>query len=227
MPDKTRSTAPRPGRPARMSRDRILRQAVDLADDAGLEAVTMRTLAHRLGAEAMSLYRHVANKEDLLDGMVDLVYEEIELPDADAAWRPALRARAVSARAVLVRHPWAIALMESRLRPGPANLRHHEALLAVLVASGFDGRMATRIANVIDSYVYGFAIHERALPVATPEQMAEIGPELIAGLGDEFPHLARAGQEFIEHGFDYGAEFEAGLDLVLDGLEAGVRPDSA
>lgn len=226
MPDNTRSAASRPGRPARMSRDRILRQAVDLADDAGLESVTMRTLAHRLGAEAMSLYRHVANKEDLLDGMVDLVYEEIELPDADAGWRSSLRARAVSARSVLVRHPWAIALMESRVQPGPANLRHHEALLAVLVASGFNGRTATRIANVIDSYVYGFAIQERALPVSTPEQMAEVGPELIAALGDAFPHLARAGREFIEHGFDYGAEFEAGLDLVLAGLEAGVRPDS-
>ena len=217
------STAPtrrRPGRPARLSREQIVESAVAIADGGGLEAVTMRTVAHRLGAEAMSLYRHVANKEDLVDGMIDLVYGEIELPDPAAPWPDALRARAISARAALVRHPWSIALMESRTRPGPMNLRHHEALLGVLVRFEYSAAGATRIVNILDSYTYGFALQEASLPVATPEALAEAMPDLLAQLPTgEYPLLARAAQEFMDAGFDYRAEFEVGLDLVLDALQ--------
>lgn len=215
----------RPGRPARLERDEIVRTAVRIADERGIGAVTMRSVAHDLGAEAMSLYRHVDNKEALVDGMVDLVYGEIELPDPDAPWPAALRRRAVSARAALERHPWAIPLMESRSRPGPMNLRHHEAMLALLFRDGHTGASATRVVNVIDSYVYGFALQEQALPVATPEDLAAAGPEILAGLPtDAYPLLARTAEELIGAGFDYRAEFEAGLDLVVDALAARVRP---
>ncbi len=214
-------TPRRPGRPARLHRDKVLRAAIDLADRDGLERVTMRTVARRLRAEAMSLYRHVANKEDLLDGMVDLVFAEIELPSADAGWKASMRERAVSAREVLVRHPWAIALMESRAVPGPANLRHHDAVVAVLLGAGFSSAEVTRVYNLLDSYIYGFAIQEQALPVATPEELAAFGDEILARLpADEYPHLARVSRELLDSGFDYRAEFDAGLDIVLDALEA-------
>ena len=150
MPTATR----RPGRPARLSRDAVLDAAVAVADEAGLEAVSMRAIAARVGAEAMSLYRHVANKEDLVDGIVDLVYAEIGLPDPAPGWRPAMRARAVATREVLLRHPWAIALMESRLRPGPANLRHHDAIVGLLLDIGLSSLLATRSYNLVDSFVY-------------------------------------------------------------------------
>lgn len=217
----TPTTKRRPGRPAKLHRDQVLEAAVELADESGLEAVTMRTVASRLGAEAMSLYRHVENKDDLLDGMVDLVHAEIELPVPQEAWVPAMRARAVSARSALKRHPWAIGIMESRMRPGPANLRHHDAVLAVLLTAGLSSAAATRIFNLLDSYIFGFAIQEASLPVSTPADLAEIATQIADALpADEYPHLARVSRELIEDGFDYGAEFEAGLDLVLDSLTA-------
>lgn len=215
----------RPGRPARLQRDEIVRAAVRIADARGIDAVTMRSVAHDLGAEAMSLYRHVENKEALVDGMVDLVYGEIELPDLEAPWPSALRDRAISARAALVRHPWAIPLMESRSRPGPMNLGHHEAMLALLYRDGHSGATATRVVNVIDSYVYGFALQEHALPVATPDDLAAVADQILAGMPpDTYPLLARTARELIADGFDYRAEFEAGLDLVVDALAARVGP---
>lgn len=215
----TASPTRRPGRPARLQPDQVMRAAVELADESGIEAVTMRTVAHRVGAEAMSLYRHVANKEALLDGMIDLVYSEIELPAADAEWISAIRARAISARAALMRHPWAIALMESRTSPGSAHLRHHEANLAVLLGAGFTSAQAVRAFNIVDSYLYGFALQERVLPVVSPEDFAAMGPEILDAIpADEFPNLARTGRELMEAGFDYRAEFEAGLDLILGAL---------
>jgi AcrR family transcriptional regulator len=216
----TPSPAPRRrGRPPRLGREQVLAAAVELADRDGLAALTMRSVAHRLGAEAMSLYRHVANKQDLLDGMVDMVYAEIDVPEPGGDWKAEMRARAVSARTALVSHPWAIALMESRETPGPANLRHHEAVLAILVGAGFTGAAATRIYNLFDSYIYGFAIQEQALPVATPEQLAEYGTAILDRLpAAEYPLLSQVSRELIEAGFDYRAEFEAGLDLILDAL---------
>ena len=216
----TATTTRGPGRPARLSREQVITAAVALADEQGIEGLTMRSVAHRIGAEAMSLYRHVANKEDLVDGMVDIVFAEIDLP-AGTHWRVAIRGRAVSARQALGRHPWAIGLMESRVRPGPANLRHHDAVLQVLLGSGYSSATATRIYNVVDSYVYGFALQERGLPVGTPEQMAEVGEAILRQMPtDAYPHLARVGRDLIEAGFDYRGEFEFGLDLILDSLEA-------
>ena len=210
----------RAGRPARLSRDLVLRAALEIADSDGLDAVTMQRVAHAIGAEPMSLYRHVANKEDLLDGLVDLVFAEIATPSAGELWRDASRRRAISARNVLKRHGWAIVLMESRERPGPANLAHREAVLANLFDAGFSPREATRVYNLIDSFVYGFAIQEKTLPISSEEDLATLGPEMLLQWSpDAYPHLAAVATELIGTGFRYADEFEPGLDLILDGLE--------
>lgn len=218
MPSK-RANEPTAGR--RLSRDRVVGVAVQLADKSGLEAVSMRTLADRLGVQAMSLYNHVRNKDDLLDAMVDAVYAEIDLPDAGGGgWRGAMRDRAASARAALHRHPWAIPLMESRRSPGPANLRHHDTVLGVLRGAGLSLHAATFAYSVIDSYVYGFALQEASLPFATPEEMSAVAAAMVVHLpADQYPHLRAAVVELPESGYRYADEFDAGLDLVLDGLE--------
>jgi len=210
----------RGGRPARLNREVVLRAAMALADEGGLPAMTMHAIGQRLGVEAMSLYRHVRNKDDILDGLADLVYGEIDLPDADADWRTAMRRRAESTRGVLARHPWAVDLMESRASPGPANLRHHDAMLGALRRAGFSSTMATHAYNLLDSYIYGFALQARSIPVATPEALAEVGEILIGQLpGDEYPNLKAVGIELMASGFDYGTEFAFGLDLILDALD--------
>lgn len=210
----------RPGRPARLSRSQVLRAALEIADRAGLASVTMQRVATALGAEPMSLYRHVANKDDLLDGLIDLVFAEIALPAGDEPWRAALRRRAVSLRQVLLRHPWAIGLMESRSRPGQATLEHHEAMLGTLFAAGFAPATATRIYNLVDSFVYGFSLQESTLPVATSEALSEIAPEMLAAYaGGRYPNLERVATDLVAAGFRYADEFEPGLDLILDALE--------
>jgi AcrR family transcriptional regulator len=210
---------PRSGRPPRLSRERVIQAAVDLADAEGIEALTMRSLARRVGAEAMSLYRHVRDKDDILDGIVDQVYAEIPLPDPGTPWLPAMRERAVATRAVLLRHRWAVGLMESRRVPGPANLGHHDAVVAILTGAGFDARATTHAYNLIDSYIYGFVLQEVSLPFASAEELAEVGAEMLAGAdADAYPHLARVSSELLEAGFDYADEFEVGLDLVLDAI---------
>jgi AcrR family transcriptional regulator len=210
----------RGGRRARLSRELVLHAAMALADEGGLPAMTMHGIGEGLGVEAMSLYRHVRNKDDILDGLADLVYGEIDLPDADADWRTAMRRRAQSTRDVLARHPWAVDLMESRTSPGPANLRHHDAVLGILRRAGFSSAVATHAYNLLDSYIYGFALQARSIPVATPEALAEVGEVLIGQLpGDEYPNLKAVGADLMASGFDYGAEFAFGLDLILDALD--------
>ncbi len=207
------------GRPARLSRDMVVRAAVEVADRDGLEALTMRNIGHQLGAEAMSLYRHVQNKDDVLDGIVDLVYAEIELPPTSVDWKTAMRRRAISAREALTRHPWAVALMESRRQPGPANLRHHDAVVGVLLDAGFSGAMATRAYNLLDSYIYGFALQEVNIPIPTTESVADVAADFISQIpADEYPHLKAVASELMEAGFIYADEFEPGLDLILDAI---------
>ena len=214
------TTDPGAGR-GRLTRERVVRAALLLADSGGLEALTMRRLGEELGVEAMSLYKHVANKEDLLDGMVDLVFGEIDLPADGTDWRPAMRARAVSARAALNRHPWATPLMQSRTAPGPATLRHHDTVIGTLRSAGFSVVLTAHAFSAIDAYVYGFALQERSLPFGTVEQAEEVGRQMFARMpAGEFPHLTELTVEHIlQPGYDYGEEFEYGLDLVLDGLE--------
>jgi AcrR family transcriptional regulator len=177
----------------------------------------------------MSLYRHVANKDDLLDGMVDVVFEEIELPPDGADWRTAMRRRAVSVRAALTRHPWATPLMQSRSSPGPATLRHHDAVIGTLRAAGFPIPLVAHAFSALDSYIYGFALQQRALPFETGEQTAELAESIMASFpAGDYPHLVELTVEHVlRPGYDYGDEFEFGLDLILDGLERAllVRPE--
>jgi AcrR family transcriptional regulator len=204
-----------------LTRHRVLEAAVDLADDSGIESLTMRKLGQALGVEAMSLYYHVASKDALLDGMVDLVFAEIELPTAGTGWKSAMRQRAMSARAALRRHPWAIALMESRRAPGSANLRHHDAVIGCLREAGFSVALTAHAYSLLDAYIYGFALQEASLPFTTPEETAEVAQSIMAEFpADAYPHLAELAVEHVlQPGYDYGDEFEFGLDLILDGLE--------
>jgi AcrR family transcriptional regulator len=213
-----------PGPAARrvpLSRARVLQAAVTLAGAGGIEALTMRRLGQELGVEAMSLYKHVANKEDLLDGMVDVVFGEIELPPTDTDWRTAMHRRAVSVRSALTRHPWATPLMQSRSRPGPATLRHHDAVIGTLRTAGFPIALVAHAFSALDSYIYGFALQQRSLPFETAEETADLAQSIMASFpADEYPHLVELTvQHVLQPGYDYGDEFEFGLNLLLDGLE--------
>ena len=203
-----------------VTKERVLASAVALADQGGLESLSMRKIAQELRVVPMALYKHVANKDEMLDGMVDIVFSEIELPSWEAGWRAAMRSRAISARRVLSRHPWATALMESRPRPGPANLRHHDSVMGGLRKAGFSVGMAVHGFNTVDSYIYGFALQETSLPFGTPEELAEVAEIMLQGLAeDEYPHLREVVAESMVSGFQYANEFEFGLDLILDGIE--------
>jgi AcrR family transcriptional regulator len=210
-----------------LTRDRVLRAAVALADHSGIGALSMRRLGQVLGVEAMSLYNHVAGKGDLLDGMVDIVFSEIGPPASDAGWKPAMRQRAISARQALARHRWAIGLMESRRSPGPATLRHHDAVLGCLRRAGFSVEMTAHAYSVLDSYIYGFALQEASLPFQTAEETAQVAQEIAGQLpAGQYPHLAElATAHVLQPGYRYGDEFEIGLDLILDALDrAADRP---
>jgi AcrR family transcriptional regulator len=208
---------------APLSRERVLAEAVALADEAGMGSLTMRRLADRLHVEPMSLYYHVAGKDEILDGMVDLVFGEVELPLAEGEWKTAMRDRAASARDALRRHPWAIGLMDSRLNAGPATLRHHDAIIGCLRGAGFSIELAAHAISAIDSYLYGYAMQELRLPFSSPEETAEMAVTFLAQFpAQAFPHLAElTTQHVLQPGYDYGDEFEFGLDLILDGLEQG------
>jgi len=203
-----------------LSRDRLLRGAIVVADAGGLGSLTMRSLAQELGVKPMSLYHHVANKEEILDGIIDVVFSEIELPSADPDWRSAMRHRAISARGVLGRHPWATSLMESRTNPGHATLRHHDAVIGVFRCAGFSVAMAAHAYSLLDAYIYGFALQEAGLPFDS-KTAPEVAEAILARFPtDEYPYLAELTTEHVlQPGYDYGNEFGFGLDLILDGLE--------
>jgi AcrR family transcriptional regulator len=221
-----------------LSKERVLHAAVALAARDGIESLTMRKLADELGAGAMSLYHYVPNKEELLDGMVDIVFSEIELPSTDVDWKTAMRRRAISTREVLNRHRWAVGLMESRMTPGPASLRLHNAVLGCLREGGFSIEMAIHAYSVQDAYIYGFALQEKNLPFESAEESAAVAEELVrefaelaeerqfAALAEEFPYLAEVVAGHVAKvGYDFAAEFEYGLDLILNALEK--RSDTA
>jgi AcrR family transcriptional regulator len=203
-----------------LTRERVVHTAIDRADKGGLEALTMRKLGQELGVEAMALYHHFANKDDLVDGMIDLVFSEIDLPDAAEDWKTAMRQRAIAVRDALLRHRWAIGLMESRRTPGPANLRHHDAVIGTLRAGGFDIVMAAHAYSLLDSYIYGFALTKLNLPFRTSEDVGEVAEAMLAPFPDgEYPYLVEILTEHVmKPGYDYGDEFEYGLDVILDGL---------
>lgn len=209
--------------------ERILEAAVAVADRSGLGAVSMRNVGKELGVEAMSLYHHIANKEALLDALVDWVFGGIDLPGPGEPWRPAMRRRAASARDRLAAHPWAVGLIESRRTPGPALLRHHDAVLGSLRGGGFGVADAAHALSVIDAYVYGFVVTEVNLPFDSQEGVEDVATGMMDDLAEgAYPHLTEL---IVEHalqpGYDYREEFAFGLDLVLDGLArlvAGERP---
>jgi AcrR family transcriptional regulator len=204
-----------------LSRELVLRAAIAFADEHGTASLSMRKLGEAVGVEAMSLYNHVAKKTDLLDGMIDVVFSEVELPSMRDGWRPAMRQRAISVREVLSRHRWAIGLMESRTSPGPATLHHHDAVLGCLRTGGFSVELAAHAFSVLDSYIYGFALQEANLPFESGEQTAALAEEILAQApADAYPHLTELAVEHVlKPGYDYGDEFAFGLDLILDGLE--------
>ena len=208
-----------------LTRDRVMHAALALADAGGIEALSMRKLGEAVGVEAMSLYNHVPSKADLLDGLVDLVFGEIELPSGTAGWRTAMRERAIAIRAVLSRHRWAIGLMESRTSPGPATLRHHDAVLGCLRRTGFPVALAAHAYAALDSYIYGFALQEAGLPFDTGEETAELAQAMLAQFpADQYPYLAEFTFEHVlQPGYDFGREYEYGLDLILDGLDRALR----
>jgi AcrR family transcriptional regulator len=194
---------------------------VRLADQDGIESLTMRELGLRLGVEAMSLYNHVTNKDDILDGMVDLVVSEIDLPPETIGWREAMRRRAISEQAVFARHPWASALIDSRLSSGPARLHYFDWMLGTLRRSGFTREMTARAVSVLGSYIYGFGRQQLNMsrgPDVNPEDVAEAFLQAIPA--GEYPHLRDMVVEYaMKPGHDDSADFEFGLDLILDGLQ--------
>ncbi len=219
---------------APLDRERVLETAVSLARREGIEALSMRNLAQELGVGAMTLYHYVPNKERLLDGMVDIVFGEIELPPAGSDWRTAMRRRALSTREALNRHRWAVGSMESRAVPGPASLRLHDAVLRCLREGGFPVELAVQAYSVLDAYIYGFALQEKSVPFETAEESAAVAKEQVrhftaaAGeqFAEEFPYLAEVvGGYVAEVGYDFAHAFQYGLDLILDALEERRRRD--
>ena len=207
---------------APLNRDRVLRAAVSLADADGLSSLTMRRLGEALGVEAMSLYNHISGKSELLDGMIDIVFGEIDLPSGDGDWKAAMRQRAISARQVLRRHRWAISLMESRTSPGPATLQHHDAVLGCLRRGGFSVELTAHAYSLLDSYIYGFALQEAGLPFDTGAEAAQVAQDIFGRFPPgQYPYLTEmAMTHVIQPGYSYGDEFETGLDLILDSLQA-------
>ena len=208
--------------------ERAFTAAVAMADAEGIGAVTMRRLAQELGVEAMSLYHHVPNKDAILDGMVDLVFAEVELPaDDGTTWTDAMRRRAVSARAALKRHPWAISIMDSRSSPGAATLRHHDAVIGACRRAGFSVAMAAHAFSMLDSYIYGFVLQEVNLPFDDTGDLEQVVDSIMLPFSaEDYPYLVEFTTEYIlKPGYSYGAEFAYGLDRILETLAKDVvRP---
>jgi AcrR family transcriptional regulator len=204
----------------RLSRDRVLAAAVALADRGGLGSLTIRSLADALGARPMSVYHYVANKEEILDGIVDVVFSEIDLPTVGEDWRREMTRRAHSARRVLRAHPWAVPLLESRTSPGPATLAHHDAVLGTLRAAGFSRELTAHAYALLDAYVYGFAIQEASLPFEGPDGVGDVADPIMELMATgAYPHMVdMVTSYYLRPGYDFGDEFEFGLDLILDAL---------
>ena len=213
MPKKKRET---------LTRDRVLEAALEIADAGGFNSISMRKVAAKLGVEAMSLYNHVANKEDLVDGLVDLVFGEIEVARPGSTdWKTAMRDRAHSVREALRRHSWAVGLMEGRMSPGPENIRNHDAVMGCLREGGFGFRDAVHAYSAMDAYIYGFALQERGLPFDAPEETGDVMRKQSANVPDMagFPYIMEIAAEMEKAGYDYDAEFRFGLELILDAIE--------
>ncbi|MBM7509316.1 AcrR family transcriptional regulator [Nocardioides salarius] len=205
-----------------LTRAGIVAAAVGVADAEGVAALSMRSVGKRLGVEAMSLYHHVANKEDLLDGMVDAVFAEFHAPEVGGAWREEMRARHHSARAVLKKHPWAVGLMDARRNAGYETLRHHDAVLGCLREAGFSLALTGHAFAVLDAHLYGFLVQELSLAFDGEQDLAELGEQILTALPEgQLPYFREFTLEHaLQPGYAFGDEFEVGLELLLDGLAA-------
>ena len=203
-----------------LNRNRVVRAAMELADERGIESVTMRELGRKLGVEAASLYNHVARKDDLLDGMADLVVAEIDLPSGGVDWKQAMRRRAVSAREVFSAHPWAAGLIDSREGGGPSRLSYVDRVLGTLLEAGFSPDTASRAFVALDSYVYGFERQRSNIGIGDESYGAEAARGVLDAIPQEaYPSLARVAMGFEAEPYDDAAAFEFGLNLILDGLQ--------
>lgn len=203
-----------------VTRERILEVALRLADAEGLPALSMRRIAGELGVEAMALYNHVANKDAILDGLMEQVLSEIELPDAEGDWKEGMRRRAESARAVFARHPWAMGVLEARPQnSSPQRLGYYDRVLGSLSSAGFDSRLAMRGFSILDAYIYGFIFQEQSLAFDDEESLQEVGTDLLRQMAEAYPNLTAATRDAMGEGYDYAEEFRFGLDLIIDALE--------
>jgi AcrR family transcriptional regulator len=207
-------------RRAPWAKAQVLQAAIVLADRGGIESLSMRKLSQELGGAPMSLYNHVADKDDLLDGMIDTLFSEIDLPGDELGWKAAMRLRAISVRTVVNRHPWVIGLM-GRRTPGPATLHHHDCVIGRLRDAGFSNGLVAHAISALDGYIYGFALQERNLAFGTPAETSELAKAFLQQFpSEEYPRLtAFTVEHVLQPGYDYGEEYEFGLDLILDGLE--------
>lgn len=211
-----------------LTRDRVLETAVELADAIGMDGFTIRKLAAALNVGPMSIYHHLRSKEAIIDGMVEIVFGEIRLPPQDQDWKSAIRARCVSAREVLLRHTWAAPLMESRLSPGPVNLRHHDTVLGCLRRGGLSMQMTAHAYAILDAYIYGFAFEEATLPGGDDESLPDIAAAIVDAVPvDQFPNLAEFTVDHVlQPGYNFGDSFEFGLDLIIEGIDRAAKHGS-
>lgn len=210
-----------------LNRAKVLAAAIALADAIGIEALTIRKLADELGVGAMTIYHHVPSKEEIIDGMVEIVFAEIEKPPADLDWKTAIRQRCISARQVLNRHPWAAPLMESRMSPGPDNLSHHDAVIGSLRNGGLSIHLTAHAYAILDSFVYGFAFEEATLPASGGEGFAELAKQIAEHFpAADYPYLAELTFEHVlKPGYNFGDSFEFGLDLIINGLDRAAKAE--
>jgi AcrR family transcriptional regulator len=199
----------------------VLRAAIALADEGGIESLSMRKLGQELGVEAMSLYNHVANKDDLLDGIVDAVTSEIDVPSDAADWKAAIRQTAISSHDVFVRHRWACSLMMRRPRASPVRMRWMEAVLRTLREAGFSADMTHHAYHALDSHITGFTLWQVSMPFGSQEELVDLAEGLLRQIpADEYPYVIEHAEQHIAPSSPGGqSEFEFGLELILDGLE--------
>jgi AcrR family transcriptional regulator len=213
-----------------VTRERAIRAAVALADERGIESLSMRTLAAELGIQAMSLYYHVKSKDDILDGMLDIVHSEFVTPKAGDEWRSAMRERAESTRRGLARHPWAIGI-EARTSPGPATLGHLDSVIGCFTAAGFSMPLTGHAISILDSYVLGFAQQEVSLPLDPSGDIGAVAEDIMAqqdAMAETFPYLADMATNLVlRPGYAYGNEFDFGLELILDGIAAAFTAETS
>lgn len=217
----TSSKAHQPGRGS-LSRERVIAGAVELADEIGIDPLTIRKLSDHLHTKPMTIYHYIDGKEAIIDGMIGFVFAEIRRPPLDLHWKDAIRVRAESARQVLRRHWWAPPLMESRLNPVPDILGHHEAVLECWFRAGFSLAMIAHAGAVLDAFIYGFALQESSLPFGDDEgDLSDAADLIVSPLSpDEYPYMVRFAAEYVmQPEYDFGRSFEFGLQLILDGLE--------